>query len=109
VPWAATLLGKLDLTGSHQKETSAKTKLPGVTSDGEKIVALLISGAIVFLGIHIVPMSPSLKHAIIGRIRESPYKLSFPFLSDVGLVLIIVGFGQFRGSHQDIQVWPPPV
>ncbi|MBV8849019.1 MAG: NnrU family protein [Methylobacteriaceae bacterium] len=71
-------------------------------------MALLIIGLVLFLGIHVVPMSPSLKASIIARIGENGYKLAFSVLSLIGLVLIVIGFGQFRGSAGDIELWSPP-
>jgi uncharacterized membrane protein len=70
---------------------------------------LLIVGLVIFLGIHMVPMSPSLKESVLARIGERVYKLAFAFLSALGLVFIIVGFGQTRHSGQDIEVWSTPV
>ena len=71
-------------------------------------MALLIIGLVLFLGIHLVPMSPSLKASVIARFGEGSYKLAFSILSGVGLVLIIIGFGHLRGSAQDVQLWSPP-
>jgi uncharacterized membrane protein len=71
-------------------------------------MAFLILGLVLFLGIHVVPMSPSLKQSAIARIGERGYKLAFAVLSTIGLILIIVGFGQLRGSGQDVQLWSPP-
>lgn len=71
-------------------------------------MVLLIFGLVLFLGIHILPMSPSLKESVRARIGESSYKLAFSILSGLGLVLIVIGFGQLRGSGQDVQLWSPP-
>jgi uncharacterized membrane protein len=71
-------------------------------------MALLVIGLVLFLGIHIVPMSPSLKASILARFGEPSYKLAFSILSGVGIVLIVIGFGHLRGSGQDVQLWAPP-
>jgi uncharacterized membrane protein len=71
-------------------------------------MALLIVGLVLFLGVHMVPMSHSLKQSVLARIGERGYKLAFSILSGVGLVLIVIGFGHLRGSAQDIQLWSPP-
>jgi uncharacterized membrane protein len=71
-------------------------------------MALLILGLLLFLGIHIVPMSPSLKQSVLARIGERSYKLAFSVFSGLGLILIIIGFGALRRSGQDIQLWSAP-
>jgi uncharacterized membrane protein len=71
-------------------------------------MALLIVGLVLFLGVHMVPMSHSLKQSVLARIGERGYKLAFSILSGVGLVLIVIGFGHLRGSAQDVQLWSPP-
>ena len=71
-------------------------------------MTLLIIGLVLFLGVHVVPMSPSLKASVIARVGENGYKMAFSILSGIGLVLIVIGFGHLRGSAQDIQLWSPP-
>jgi uncharacterized membrane protein len=71
-------------------------------------MALLIIGLVLFLGVHVVPMSASVREAVFARTGERSYKLAFSILSGVGLVLIIIGFAQFRGSGNDVQLWSPP-
>ena len=71
-------------------------------------MALLIIGLLLLLGTHSVPMSPSLKAALIARLGERPFKIAFWTLSGVGLVLIVIGYGHFRGSPQDVLLWSPP-
>ncbi len=70
-------------------------------------MALLIIGLVLFLGVHVVPMSASVREAVFARTGERSYKLAFSILSGVGLVLIIIGFAQFRGSGNDVQLWSP--
>jgi uncharacterized membrane protein len=52
----------------------------------------LIAGLVLFLGIHALPMIPSLRAALSARWGESRYRSVFSLLSAVGLVLIVVGY-----------------
>jgi uncharacterized membrane protein len=80
-----------------------------IQSQAEQLrMALLIIRLVLFFGIHVVPMSPSLKASLIARFGERSYKLAFSILSGVGLVLFVIGFGGLRGSAHDIQLWSPP-
>ena len=53
---------------------------------------LLIAGLALFLGIHALPMIPSLRAALLARWGEQRYKGVFSLLSAVGLVLIVTGY-----------------
>ena len=70
-------------------------------------MTLLILGLVLLLGTHSVPMSPPLKQTLVARLGALPYKILFWTLSGIGLLLIVIGFGQFRGSSQDIRLWSP--
>jgi uncharacterized membrane protein len=70
-------------------------------------MTLLILGLVLLLGTHSVPMSPPLKQTLVARLGGRPYKILFWTLSGVGLLLIAIGFGQFRGSSQDALLWSP--
>jgi uncharacterized membrane protein len=70
-------------------------------------MALLIIGLVLFLGTHSVPMSPALKQSLVTRFGDRSYKIAFWSLSGIGLLLIAIGYGQFRGSSQDVQLWLP--
>ena len=69
---------------------------------------LLILGLVLFLGTHAFSMLSARRMAIIGRIGESRYKLGYTALSLLGLVLIGVGFHDYRMQGM-IPVWNPPV
>jgi uncharacterized membrane protein len=71
-------------------------------------MALLILGLVLFFGLHTLPMLPSLREPVHARLGERGYKMAFGILSALGLLLIIVGFAQLRGSGQDVQLWSPP-
>jgi uncharacterized membrane protein len=70
-------------------------------------MALLIIGLLLLLGTHSVPMSPSLKASLIARLGERLFKIAFWTLSGAGLVLIVIVYGHFRGSSQDVLLWSP--
>lgn len=71
-------------------------------------MTLLVLGLIVFLGTHSFSMARKSRAAIIGRIGEGPYKGLYSLLSLAGIVLIAIGYGQYRAGGY-IPVWEPPV
>jgi uncharacterized membrane protein len=71
-------------------------------------VTLLVLGLIVFLGTHAFSMARGRRAAIIAKVGEGPYKGVYSLLSLAGIVLISIGFGQYRGAGY-IPVWDPPV
>jgi uncharacterized membrane protein len=70
-------------------------------------MAILILGLVLFLGIHSLTTMRTTRAAMIGRLGEGPYKGLYSLVSAVGLVLIVWGFGRYRGAGY-IQVWNPP-
>ncbi|MDF2813033.1 MAG: NnrU family protein [Microvirga sp.] len=71
-------------------------------------VPLLILGLILFLGMHALSMARGRRAALIARFGEGAYKGLYSLVSVVGIILVIVGFGQYREGGY-IQVWDPPV
>lgn len=69
---------------------------------------LLILGLALFLGTHAFTMLRAKRAAVVGEIGENRYKLGYTALSLLGLVLIGVGFHDYRLSGM-IPVWDPPV
>jgi len=53
---------------------------------------LLLAGLTLFLGIHALPMIPSLRAALVARWGEPRYKGVFSLISAVGLALIVAGY-----------------
>ena len=53
---------------------------------------LLIAGLALFLGMHALPMVPSLRAALVARWGEQRYRGVFALASAAGLVLIVVGY-----------------
>ena len=70
------------------------------------MVALLIVtlGVALFVGVHIVPMVPGWRAALVGRVGEGAYKGVFAVLALAGLIGAIVAY-RFT-PH--IQLWPSP-
>jgi uncharacterized membrane protein len=71
-------------------------------------VTLLVLGLVIFLGTHSFSMARGSRAALIGRIGEGPYKVLYTLLSLAGIVLVAIGYGQYRASGY-IPVWEPPV
>jgi uncharacterized membrane protein len=71
-------------------------------------VTLLVLGLILFLGMHSFSMARKSRSGLIGRIGEGPYKGLYSLLSLAGIVLISIGYGQYRANGY-IPVWDPPV
>nr|WP_281369201.1 NnrU family protein [Microvirga mediterraneensis] len=69
---------------------------------------MLIVGLVIFLGMHSFSMARARRAALIGRIGEGPYKGLYSIMSLLGIVLIAIGFGQYRANGY-IPVWDPPV
>jgi uncharacterized membrane protein len=69
---------------------------------------LLILGLILFIGTHAFTMAREPRAKLVGRIGEGPYKGLYSLLSLAGIVLIAIGFGQYRQAGY-IPVWDPPV
>ena len=73
-------------------------------------MTLLIGGLLLFIGAHLVPSQPALRTALIGRVGEGPYKGLFSLISAIGIVLLVVGYGQMQGlARGNPQLWVPPV
>jgi uncharacterized membrane protein len=67
----------------------------------------LIVGLVLFFGAHTLTTMRDTRATVIGRIGEGPYKGLYSLLSLAGLVLIVWGFGHYRG-HGYIAAWDPP-
>jgi len=71
-------------------------------------VTLLVLGLIIFLGTHSFSMARRARFGIIRKVGEGPYKGLYSLLSLAGIILISVGYGQYRQTGY-IPVWDPPV
>jgi uncharacterized membrane protein len=72
-------------------------------------VALLIVtlGTALFVGVHLIPMVPAWRAALVGRIGEGPYKAGFALLALMGLIGAIWAYRYT--SHALIWPSPPPI
>ena len=53
---------------------------------------LLVTGLIVFLGVHLVPALPTVRGRLVARLGEQRYKGVFSLVSFAGIALIIAGY-----------------
>jgi uncharacterized membrane protein len=73
----------------------------------DSLMALLIFGLIVFLGVHSVRIfGESGRERSIARVGEGPWKGVVTLLSLIGLVMIVWGFGEARSTAPIL--WSPP-
>lgn len=73
-------------------------------------MTILLSGLVLFFGIHSVPMFPSFKASLQSRFGEMRFKGIYSLLALAGLVLII--FGMSSAEFRPVFVppaWSPPV
>ena len=71
-------------------------------------MTLLIAGLIVFLGAHSVRIfAEAWRGAQIAKLGLGAYKGIYSVVSALGLVLIVIGYGQARGAA--IVIWDPPL
>ncbi|MGO4705440.1 NnrU family protein [Microvirga sp. 2MCAF38] len=71
-------------------------------------MALLVLGLIVFLGVHAFTMVRGARSRLISALGEGPYKALYSVISLIGLVVIVIGYGQYRHAGY-IPVWEPPI
>ena len=55
-------------------------------------MSVLVIGLIVFLGIHLLPVSPGSRDALVARMGAQRYKAMFSIVSFAGLGLIVFGY-----------------
>ncbi|MDX2101089.1 MAG: NnrU family protein [Alphaproteobacteria bacterium] len=70
-------------------------------------MTVLIVGLVLFLGTHWFTTQRAARAAAIERLGAGRYKGLYSALVAVGLVSIIIGYGQYRASGY-IPVWHPP-
>lgn len=70
---------------------------------------ILVLGILLFLAIHLVPTSPSLRAGLVDRFGEGAYKVGFSVLSLIGFALIVVGFHKLQVMPgKNPIIWDPP-
>ena len=55
-------------------------------------MTLLIAGLALFIGVHLIPVSPALRVRLIARFGDRGYRAAFAAISALGLILIIAGW-----------------
>ncbi|MFN0263262.1 NnrU family protein [Tepidamorphus sp. 3E244] len=70
-------------------------------------MALLIAGLVIFLAIHSVQIA-GFKEPMAARLGVNGYKVVHSIVSLVGLVLIVIGYGQARAAGAP-QIYDPPL
>ena len=69
----------------------------------------LILGLAIFIGSHLVPTVPNLRDSLRSRLGAMPYMALFSLVSLIGLVLMVMGYGEARGlARANPQLWVPP-
>ena len=72
-------------------------------------MSLLIGGLVLFFLAHLIPTLPQMRASLVGRLGINAYRGLFSLISAVGLVLIVVGYGQMRGlARGNPELWTPP-
>jgi uncharacterized membrane protein len=66
---------------------------------------VLVTGLVLFLGVHFLRVIPGARPALQARLGEGPYKLAYTAISLIGFALII--YGKIL-AHPSIAVWAPP-
>lgn len=69
---------------------------------------LLVAGLVLLLGIHSLTTFRWARARLVASIGLGPYKAVYSLAAGAGLVLIVLGFGQYRAAGL-IPVWTPPV
>jgi uncharacterized membrane protein len=67
-------------------------------------INILVLGAVVFIGVHLVPALGATRSRLVDRLSLNGYKLLFTLLSLVGIALMI--WGKSKAPHTSI--WLPP-
>jgi uncharacterized membrane protein len=70
-------------------------------------MTFLISGLVLFLGVHALTTTRDTRAALVARLGDGAYKGLYSLVSAIGLVLIVWGFGRYRSAGY-IPVWDPP-
>ncbi len=67
-------------------------------------MALLVTGLIIFFGVHLIPWARAWRSALVARLGEQGYKGAFALVALVGFVLIVMG----KGRAEFVPLYEPP-
>lgn len=68
---------------------------------------ILILGLVLFLGVHAFTMARGPRKRAIEKLGENGYKIAYSLASLAGIVLVSIGYGEYRAGGY-VQVWNPP-
>lgn len=72
-------------------------------------MSMLIAGLAVFIGAHLIPTLPRLRENLRASLGAGGYQIAFSLLSVLGLVLIVLGYGEARLlGRANPQLYAPP-
>lgn len=71
-------------------------------------MSILVTGLVLFLGLHLIPMIPSLKARLVRGLGRIPYATLFALGAAGSLVLIVWGFGRAADAGP-VFLYDPPV
>jgi uncharacterized membrane protein len=69
-------------------------------------MSLLVTGLVVFLGVHLLPTVPSWRNAVRDGWGERRYRLAFSLASALGLALIVAGYARTGAREPWFEAWP---
>ena len=69
-------------------------------------MALLVTGLVLFLGVHALPMATAARQRLFVAWGERRYKLTYTAIAVVGLVLIVLGWRRAGPSEQLFAPFP---
>jgi uncharacterized membrane protein len=72
-------------------------------------MSTMITGLILFLGIHLLPAVPTVRLAIVDRLGANRYKALFSLASAAGLVLIVVGYAHSEARDRIFAPFPAAI
>ncbi|MGI9408856.1 MAG: NnrU family protein [Hyphomicrobiaceae bacterium] len=68
-----------------------------------------LAGLILFFAVHLLPIMPDLRSGVRDAVGGAAYRGLFSLISLVGLVLIVIGYGDLRTSvAANPELWSPP-
>ncbi|WP_349371694.1 NnrU family protein [Salinarimonas sp.] len=68
---------------------------------------IFLLGLVLFLGTHAFTMARGPRKAAVERLGENGYKIAYSVSSLAGLVLLGIGYDDYRASGY-VQIWNPP-
>jgi uncharacterized membrane protein len=70
---------------------------------------LLVAGLVLFLGVHLMPTSVSLRARLVARLGAHAYRGAFALVAGLGLALIVAGYWRADRGPQLFAPWPAAV